>query len=261
MDTTSHAPPSLPAHGTHLRLALLLGAAAALATLALFPYLTALMPQKLAALPLPLWATALTQAVQAGVLCWLLAWLGLTLGARHGLDAPWLRAWVYRRPAPAHPGRWWQAAVLGVLAGLLVTVLERLFPGQAVVSAETAAGWAWRGALASLYGGTAEEIETRLFLVSLLVWLLARLKSGQARPWMYATAVVGAALLFGAGHLPAAVATGLASTPLQVVRIVLLNAVAGVIFGWLFWRRGLEHAMLAHFCADLVLHVAAPLMS
>ena len=47
------------------------------------------------------------QALQAGVLCWLLGWLGLFLGARHGLDAPWLRAWVYRRPrdpaaVPAH---------------------------------------------------------------------------------------------------------------------------------------------------------------
>ena len=35
---------------------------------------------------------------------------------------------------------------------------------------------------------------------------------------------------------------------------VLLAAV-GLAFGWLFWRHGLEFAMLAHFCADLVLHV------
>ena len=31
------------------------------------------------------------------------------------------------------------------------------------------------------------------------------------------------------------------------------------VFGTVFWWRGLEHAMLAHFSADLVLHVVAPL--
>jgi membrane protease YdiL (CAAX protease family) len=36
--------------------------------------------------------------------------------------------------------------------------------------------------------------------------------------------------------------------------------VAGIVFGWLYWRRGLEMAMLGHFCADLVLHVATPLI-
>ena len=47
----------------------------------------------------------------------------------------------------------------------------------------------------------------------------------------------------------------------MVARTVLLNAVAGVVFGWLYWKRGLEMAMLAHFGGDLVLHVAAPFLS
>jgi hypothetical protein len=40
---------------------------------------------------------------------------------------------------------------------------------------------------------------------------------------------------------------------------VLLNALVGLLTGTLFWKYGLEHAMLAHLCADLVLHVAVPL--
>jgi hypothetical protein len=35
----------------------------------------------------------------------------------------------------------------------------------------------------------------------------------------------------------------------------------GVVTGTLFWKYGLEHAILAHFCADLILHVALPLAS
>jgi membrane protease YdiL (CAAX protease family) len=34
-----------------------------------------------------------------------------------------------------------------------------------------------------------------------------------------------------------------------------LNGLAGLAFGYLYWTRGLESAMLAHFTADLVLHV------
>ncbi|MDD3715217.1 MAG: CPBP family intramembrane metalloprotease, partial [Atribacterota bacterium] len=31
--------------------------------------------------------------------------------------------------------------------------------------------------------------------------------------------------------------------------------VAGLAFGWLYWTRGLESSMIAHFSADIVLHV------
>ena len=67
-----------------------------------------------------------------------------------------------------------------------------------------------------------------------------------------------AGLLFGAGHLPAAVELwGL--SPIVVFRTIILNAVAALAFGWLYWRRGIEMAMLGHFSADIVLHVLAPL--
>lgn len=41
----------------------------------------------------------------------------------------------------------------------------------------------------------------------------------------------------------------------------MLNMLAGIVFGALYWKLGLEHAMVAHFCADLVLHVAIPALS
>lgn len=70
-------------------------------------------------------------------------------------------------------------------------------------------------------------------------------------------AIIVAALLFGAGHLP--LASQLAPlTAAVVVRVLAYNAIAGFVFGWLYWKRGLEHTVLAHFCADLILHVAAP---
>jgi hypothetical protein len=33
----------------------------------------------------------------------------------------------------------------------------------------------------------------------------------------------------------------------------------GIVAGFLFWRRGIEMAMVCHFFADIVLHVTPPL--
>jgi membrane protease YdiL (CAAX protease family) len=91
--------------------------------------------------------------------------------------------------------------------------------------------------------------------MSLLVWLARQLlartapvSSGAA--WI---GIVGAAVLFGMGHLPAA-AVQWPLTTMVVMRIVMLNAAGGIVFGWLYWRRGLAHSMAAHFFADVVLH-------
>ena len=34
-----------------------------------------------------------------------------------------------------------------------------------------------------------------------------------------------------------------------------LNGIAAIPFGYLYWKRGLESAMIAHFCADFVIYV------
>ncbi len=243
-----------------LKLAVVLGLATVAAVLALFPYLMALMPLRLAMAPVPPAVLAAAQALQAGVVAGWLGWLGLWLGERYGLAAPWLRAWVYRQPSPQAPHRWRWAILLGVGSALLVLAIDVQHQSVGHPAASRLFDLAWRGALASFYGGIVEEVLCRLFLVSLLVWLLARLGGG-ARPWMFVAAIVLAALIFGAGHLSAAFASGLPHSPLTVARIVLLNALVGLPFGWLFWKYGLEHAMVAHFSADLVLHVGAPLVA
>jgi hypothetical protein len=248
--------PALPAtRAPRLKLALALGIASAIATLALFPYLIVLMP-RLTRLPISVPLLAITQSLQAGALCGVLAWLGLWLGERYGLGAPWLRAWIYREAPPPARGKWLWAVLLGIVSAVLVLALD--WHGQVHAPASRLLDQAWRGALASFYGGIAEETQCRLFLMSLLLWLLARVGGG-VRPWMYGVAIVLAALLFGAGHLPAAFSAGMAHGPLSIGRIILLNALVGLPFGWLFWKYGLEHAMVAHFSADLVLHVGAQL--
>jgi hypothetical protein len=99
-----------------------------------------------------------------------------------------------------------------------------------------------------LYGGITEELMMRWGVMSLLVWILWRAvarRSGSAPDWAFRAGIVGAALLFGIAHLPA-MAAALPLTGALVVRTVALNALGGLVFGWLFWRRSLEAAMISH---------------
>lgn len=100
-----------------------------------------------------------------------------------------------------------------------------------------------------LYGGIVEEILLRWGLMTLLAWVLWRLAQhgqGTPRAWIMWTAIVVSALLFGAGHLPAAAGLYGGLTSPIIVRVVGLNSLLGIGFGWLFWRYSLEAAMLSH---------------
>ncbi len=247
-----------------LRIALVLGAASIIATALLFPYVLALKPGALAvasaSMHLPPWAIVALQSLQNGVLYGLLAWAGLKLGAPLGLGAPWLGAQLYGRARPASSG-WLRATLLGIVAALVVLGAIALF-GAPIADTTTKShasfAFAAKGLLASPYGAIVEETGLRVFVMGLAAWLLSRACRGEAKPWVMLAAIAFAALVFGAGHLPMA-AQLVPLTVGVVARVIAYNALAGLVFGWVYWKRGLEHAMLAHFCADLVLHVGAPL--
>jgi hypothetical protein len=103
----------------------------------------------------------------------------------------------------------------------------------------------------------------RLFLLSLVIWLFHLIGRSHSR-------ATGATMFWGrerfgsggvgAGHLP--FAAGIAPlTPALVVAVVMINAFVALPFGYLYWRRGLEAAMIAHFSPDLVLHVITAALS
>ena len=99
-----------------------------------------------------------------------------------------------------------------------------------------------------LYGGVTEEILLRFGLMSALAfagwYVTGRRGLGPSSIVMW-VAIVVSAVLFGVGHLPALAQT-VPLTPFLIARTVLLNAIVGVIFGWLYWRHSLEAAMVSH---------------
>jgi hypothetical protein len=232
----------------YFRLAVFWAGIGTFTSLLAIPYELDLFSAKLPSKHLPLPILFSLQAVQAFVLLLFAVWAGLSLGSKVGLDSPFARALVYGLPRPPwSPKRLGVAAALGAVVGVAVRAGLGGTPRVA----------AWKGLLVSFYGGITEELFLRLFAMSVLAWIAWRLFE-RARPapsaLVYWAANAMAALLFGVGHLPVA-ASIWPLTPLVVARVVILNAAAGVVFGAIFWRWGIEHAMISHFLADIVLHV------
>jgi membrane protease YdiL (CAAX protease family) len=141
----------------------------------------------------------------------------------------------------------------GILAGALLVFFQFIvFPQSSV----THPSWTL-GLLASLYGAINEEVLIRLLLMSSVVWCIQKI-TRSTQESTYWIAIIVTTLLFGAGHLPAAFKV-LGDTYAVMIQILLLNGIAGVVFGYLFWRYNLMAAMLAHFVADIIIHVLIPL--
>jgi len=115
-----------------------------------------------------------------------------------------------------------------------------------------AAGLTLSGVLASvLYGGVIEEVLLRLFVMSLIAWIIRMVFCRKAAKeeipeWVFVSANVLAAALFAAGHLPATSVTFGALTPILLFRCFLLNGGFGLIFGRLYRKYGIIYAMVAH---------------
>jgi hypothetical protein len=233
--------------------------------LAVIPYSFNLNPDQLAKAKLPRPVLVLLSLVQSAVLLGVATGVGLLAARATGLDIPYLRSALSGRSAPVPFVQVLPIAIgLGVLVFLVMAACERFVFAPHVPTAlreSDARAKLWTRLLASFYGGIDEEILMRLFLVSGLAWLLGRFwqnAAGLPTDGAFWTAIILASVLFGLGHLPATRALT-PITPALVVRAIVLNGVAGIACGWLYWRYGLEAAMVAHFSADILLHVLGPL--
>lgn len=224
----------------------------------LAPVLLSLLPKQLAQLPqpvpIPIPVLVVLSLLQLALLLAISIALGASVTTPLGLRSHLVQSIVERRPFwPLLRVHLAPSVLLGILGFAIVAVLDIGFRPLLGQSWQRLSQSGLSGTPASilagvLYGGITEELILRWGLMSLIAWFGWRiLQKGCAAPragilWV---AIVLSALLFGAGHLPATAAI-VPLTPIIVVRALVLNGVIGCIAGWLFWRRGLESAMVAH---------------
>ena len=153
---------------------------------------------------------------------------------------------------------WWLVAVVGVVTPFLMLAIDQmLFGGSSLQRVHDLGSepLTFR-LLVVLYSGVTEELVYRLVLATLVAWLaylaLSRVATNPkaAAQWL---GIVVAATLFGLAHVG-----NLPNVQEPVLRAVLVNGVAGLAFGWLFFSRGLEVAILSHMLAILILYIGVP---
>lgn len=140
--------------------------------------------------------------------------------------------------------------LVGIAVGALLYLVDRWWrpwwgkPGDSDLIAD----WQPQSLVSGLtYGGLTEEVLMRWGIMGVVLWALTAVtgSGGEPGPAIATVAILISALLFGAGHLPAALMEERGSARF-ITRIVTLNTVAGLLFGWLFWQWNLETAMAAH---------------
>ena len=216
-------------------------------TLLVLPRLLAIIPQMTGEKPpdIPMWVLVLASLVQSGILLGVAVWGGCMLAADVGLHAPLFEG---RR------ARWLLPGTIGGILGGAMLVAFLTFAPVALSSAQ--ARLEAPLLVRVLYGGFTEEILLRWGMMTLLAWLPWRYLGARRASWMW-LAIVLSAVTFGLGHLPAAALLIGELTPLVTIWVVGVNALFGVLFGFLYWRYGLESAMLAHALAHVGAFVAS----
>ncbi|MEW6069175.1 MAG: CPBP family intramembrane glutamic endopeptidase [Candidatus Thermoplasmatota archaeon] len=231
--------------------------------IAIIPYTLTHQLDLLKEYPIPLHILLPIQILQNVFIFAIIIFVGLYLAKKVGLGAPILEGWLEGRGIKSYLKSIWGISIaLGVLTGSLIIGFDAIFTFIEPINITQVTPPIWQSFLACFYGGINEEVIARLFLMTLLVWIFYKIKrteEGKPTNQGVLLAIVVTAILFGVGHLPFA-ATLAPVTPLIIIRVIFLNAIGGITFGWLYWKKGLESAMISHFFVDIVLHVFLPLL-
>lgn len=206
----------------------------------------------------PRWVLGLANAGLILAVYGSLGSLGLRLSSRIGL------AGVFREDASRRE-LFLNPMLIGVLIGIFFIIGDRAF--------SSAAGWEGfshptfpSSLIASATAGIGEEILFRMFLLSLWAFLfnliLKRWNQTGLALWM---GNVIAAFVFAAAHIPSVMfllgARTFSEIPtVTLVELLVLNSVLGLIAGDRYIKIGLVAAVGVHFWADIVWHVAYPLI-
>jgi hypothetical protein len=195
----------------------------------------------------------LVQVVLLGVIIY----LGLYLGRSVGLGAPLLGSWARGEPA-------WERAVsalkIALAVGLGVAAAKYLLDLWVFSPFVPATLSQWRQVTLFLrlpipfQQGIGDEIVYRLFWMTVIIWVtwkvtgrIRRAGDEPPRDVVYWAGIIIAGLIPVLGLVLSRV-SGLAL--LQYAVIILAGAIP---FGWLYWKKGIESALVAHFVSGLAL--------
>ena len=209
------------------------------------------------ALPMSPWLIKLVGLIQPTIIVAAATLVGVLLAEKVGLSSPAFEAFARGDSVIAALRT---QIVPGLVGGLIgaIAVLSSWIASRAALPQDFVARAEQFNRLLPiptrlLYGGITEEVLVRWGLLTLLVWACWRVfQHGHGKPknGYLVAAILVSSIVFGLGHLPIAVALGSLNLPIGLF-IVTANSIFGLIAGYLYWRKGLEAAMIAHMLTHL----------
>ncbi len=143
--------------------------------------------------------------------------------------------------------------LMGVLSGVLLLLIQLAYnpflPNEFIELGEKI-----KPSIAArfLYGGLTEEILLRFGLMTFIVWLASKVFKSLS-PQVYWIGIIISSILFALGHFPI-VFQSIDNPSITLMSFILIgNSVSGVLFGWLYWKKGLESAFIGHIITHVVL--------
>jgi hypothetical protein len=99
--------------------------------------------------------------------------------------------------------------------------------------------------LSRLFGGIYEEVIIRWGIMTVIAWVIWRVFQhgiGIPKESVIRSGILISQILFAAGHIPMLIRLGVTDPYRSVLAIFIVS----LPWGWLFWKKGLEAAFIAH---------------
>jgi membrane protease YdiL (CAAX protease family) len=142
---------------------------------------------------------------------------------------------------------------LGIVAGIFIVIVFKSFqPFLPLTLTDTSSQNNLNIITKLLYGGVTEELMMRFGLMTLITWIIFKI-SKKLNDTTFWIGILIASIVFALGHLPIVFQmVGTLDLPVYAY-IILGNSLGGLIFGYLYWKKGLESAIIAHAFTHLTM--------
>jgi hypothetical protein len=181
--------------------------------------------------------------------------IGTALHERVNLQIPSIKSFLkIAKPNISFVTQLKSGALFGIASGLIITGIAASFqsflPPEFI---ELGGKMNITPVARLLYGGITEELLMRYGFMTLVVWMVFKISKSLSNT-TYIIGILLSSLLFAVGHLPIVLTISNPSFAL-IAYIIIGNSAAGILFGYQYWKKGLEAAMIAHMFAHLTMMV------
>jgi hypothetical protein len=185
---------------------------------------------------------------------------GLFLGKKIGLRAPMLESLFDGRGLSVKFGKSLKTSVfLGVSIGLFMFIADRFIY---LISFDSLLVYVlspplWQRLMYSFYVCMVEEIILRFFLLTLLIWITWKIKkdsNGLPTKFGIYMSIISVSIIYGIGNIYS-ISSSLQLNNMIYAGTFIFNIISGIAFGWLYWKKGIEFAIISNLVATFMIFV------